>query len=78
MPTSKFSKQSDWISETIVALPPILTLKEASTLLRMHDRSVRKLVSVGRLNAIKNADGGSSRVRIPRAEVERYLRSVST
>src|SRR5260221_5305576 len=77
MSTKSRPTKSDWISETIAGQPPIMTLAEASILLRMHERSIRRLVSLGRMTAIKNADRGSSRVRIPRAEVERYLRAVT-
>jgi excisionase family DNA binding protein len=37
---------------------------------------VRRLVREGRLHAVRRAKAGSSKILIPRASVEKYLRSL--
>ena len=56
----------------------ILSVSEAADLLRCSARSVRRMLSTGRLRASKLASGGSSRLLIARAEVERLLRESTT
>lgn len=46
---------------------------EAASALGVSTRQVRRLISAGRLQASKLATGGSSRVLIARAEIERLL-----
>jgi excisionase family DNA binding protein len=50
-----------------------LTVREAAAELRCCDRQVRRLIATGRLRVEKLASGGSSRVFIRRAEIERLL-----
>ncbi len=66
----------DWIDEAIADLPPILTVKEACSVLRTCNRNLRRMISAGRLHAVRPVESGSSRLLIPRASVERYLRSL--
>lgn len=67
---------SDWIADAVASLHPLATLFEAAATLRMCTRSVRRMVATGRLKAIRSRESGSSRVLIPRVEIERYLRSL--
>lgn len=54
-------------------LPDRLTVDEAASELRCTTRHVRKLVAQGRLRGEKVSTGGSSRLLIPRREIERLL-----
>jgi excisionase family DNA binding protein len=54
-------------------LPEHLTAREAATLLRCSDRKVRRLIATGLLPKAKLANGGSSRVLIPRAALESFI-----
>ena len=66
----------DWISETVATLAPICTAKEAATVLRTSPRNLRRMVSLGRLEGVHAAEGGSSRLLVPRASIESYLRGL--
>jgi excisionase family DNA binding protein len=50
-----------------------LTLREAAKALRCSERKTRRLLATGRLRAAKLATGGSSRLLIARAEIDRLL-----
>lgn len=65
---------ADWIDDAIAALPVILTAAEAMTLLRTSKRNLYRLVASGKLRAVRPTEAGSSRLLIPRASVESYLR----
>jgi excisionase family DNA binding protein len=58
---------------TLPALPALCTLKEAASALRMSTRTVQRYIACGRLRAAR-LDSGSSRLLIPRAELERLIR----
>jgi excisionase family DNA binding protein len=55
-------------------LPTLCTVAEAATALRSSTRTVRRLLATGRLRAAKLRLGGSSRVLVPRGELERLVR----
>jgi len=63
------------LAERFPADPPRerLTVDEAAEALRCTGRHIRKLVSQGRLHGQKASTGGSSRLLIPRSEIERLL-----
>lgn len=67
--------EPSWIAETVAALPPLATMKEAATVLRTTPRNLRRHVAAGRLQAIRAEETGSSRVLFPRAEIARFLRA---
>ena len=57
-------------------LPAHLTLAEAARELRCSSKTVRRLISTGRLASSRSTEGpGSSRVLVPRAGVEALLRA---
>jgi len=65
----------DWIKEAIAELPALTTAKECASALRTTPRNLRRHIAAGRLNAIRAEETGSSRVLIPRSEIERFLRA---
>lgn len=65
----------DWIAETVSSLAPLATAAEASAVLRTSPRNLRRHIAAGRLQAIRAEESGSSRVLIPRVEIERFLRA---
>lgn len=69
------STSLDWIAETVAGLPPLVTAKEASTVLRTTTRNLRRHIAAGRIVAIRAEESGSSRVLFPRAEIARFLRA---
>lgn len=54
-------------------LPALCRLDEVATALRTSKRTVRRLIASGRLRVARLEIGGSSRVLIPRAELERIV-----
>lgn len=66
----------DWISDVVGALRPMTTTAEASSALRTSPRNLRRMIADGRLRAVRPREAGSSRVLVPRREIERYLRSL--
>ena len=66
----------DWITEAVSTLPPICTAKEAATVLRTTGRNLRRMIARGRLLGVHGAEGGSSRLLVPRASIESYLRGL--
>ena len=68
---------TDWISEAIAPLPPIATEKEAATVLRASLRTVRRLIVSGRLTATRATERDRSKVLVPRAAIEAYLRAAA-
>ena len=67
---------SDWVTETVAALPPLATVQEVCAVLRTSRRNLYRLLSSGKLNAVRPSEAGSSPHLIPRAEVARYLQSL--
>jgi excisionase family DNA binding protein len=65
----------DWIADVVAPLPALATAQEASAALRTSPRNLRRHIAAGRLQAIRAEEAGSSRVLIPRAEIERFLRA---
>ena len=70
------SKSTDWVTELVAGLPPLLTLKEVMSTLRVGDRTARRMIADVRLRALREVESGSSRIRVPRAEIERHLRGL--
>lgn len=66
----------DWISEATKDLPAITTAAEAAKVLRTSPRNLRRMVVDGRIQAIRERESGSSRVLVPRASIESYLRGL--
>lgn len=56
-------------------LPALVTVDKAAELLMVSTKTVRNWISSGRLRALKTSDG-SGRVRVPRLELERLLRTM--
>jgi excisionase family DNA binding protein len=50
-----------------------LTIKEAAERLRCSERHVRRLIALQRLSATRLTAGGSSRVMVSRASLERLI-----
>lgn len=70
------STDIDWISETVSHLAPLATANEAAKILRTSPRNLRRMLADGRIKGVRARDTGSSRVLVPRVEVERYLRGL--
>ncbi len=70
------ASSADWIAETVAALPPLVTVKEAMHLLRSSKPTVYRLAAAGRLRAVRASERGSSPMLFPRSELERFLRSL--
>lgn len=66
----------DWIADVVAQLNPLTSAAEASNALRTSPRNLRRLIAAGRLRAVRAHESGSSRVLVPRLEIERYLRSL--
>jgi excisionase family DNA binding protein len=66
----------DWISDALAAVPAIVTADEAMSVLRMSRRNFYRLTSRGVIRAHRAREAGSSRLLIPRSELERYLRGL--
>jgi excisionase family DNA binding protein len=64
-----------WISETLAGMPAILTLQEAAKALRQSTRNVRREIERNLIQPIRCE--GKSRIRIPRAELGRYLQTLA-
>jgi excisionase family DNA binding protein len=54
-------------------VPALATLPEAAHALRTSTRTMRRLISMGRLQVVKLRIGGSARVLVPRVELERLV-----
>lgn len=67
---------TDWIEDALAALPPLVTVAEAMTVLRTSRRNVYRLTATGRVKALRDQPAGSSRLLIPRSELARYLRAL--
>jgi excisionase family DNA binding protein len=65
----------DWIAETIRELKPLATASEAANVLRMSTRHLRRMITSGRITAVRARESGASRVLVPRSEIERFLRA---
>lgn len=56
-------------------LPLTLTLKEAAEHMKMHKRTVQRLIADGELKATRSRLSGGSRIIITRSEVVRWFAS---
>lgn len=70
------SSEKDWVEEAIEGLPPLLTVKEACTVLRTSARNFYRLAAAGRIYAPKSSESGPARLLVPRASIAKYLRSL--
>jgi excisionase family DNA binding protein len=57
-------------------LKPLATVAETCGVLRTSSRNLRRMIATGRLKAIRARERGSSRVLVPRVEIENYLRTL--
>lgn len=80
MPTDALTPQPNQpraaVSPATAPIAELLTIAETARMLRMSDRNLRRLIARGRIKAMRARQTGSSRVLIPREEIERYLRSL--
>ena len=76
VPRNRASTVNAWVRDTVAGLPATVTTDEACEALRMSRRNLYRIVAAGKLHARKTAEAGSSRLLIPRAEIERYLRNL--
>lgn len=65
-----------WVSDVIATCPPMMTYSDVGDVLQVSPRTVRRLIATGSLTAVRSTFSGSSGVRIPRAELGRYLASL--
>jgi excisionase family DNA binding protein len=55
------------------ARPALLTIEEVSSTLRQSKASVYRKIGAGELSAVRLGSAPSAPLRVPEAEVERYL-----
>lgn len=65
----------EWVQETVAELPPIATMEETMKFLRCSRRTLTRLLSSGRLRAVRISKGGSPQM-IPRYAIGAYLASL--
>jgi excisionase family DNA binding protein len=57
-----------------LGLPPLATVDEVAGVLRVSTRQIKRWIATGRLRAARVVPGpGTSRVLIPRAQIERLI-----
>lgn len=66
----------DWITDVIAKLPTLLTVAEVTGVLRTSRRNLYRLTAAGRIHTLRASESGSSRLLIPRASLESYLRGI--
>ncbi len=57
----------------VAELPPLIPLKQASELLAVSDRTIRRWASIGRLSVLRTTRARGGKVLIPRFQLERLL-----
>lgn len=67
---------SAWIDDLATTLPPMLSLSEVAELLRVHTRTLHRMLRDGRIRSIRHAPLPGARHLIPRGEIVRYLNSL--
>jgi excisionase family DNA binding protein len=72
MATIRTTAHPAWIADATKDCPPLLTADEASDLLRISFRTLRRYVDAGRLASVRG-NGGAARLLIPRASVADFL-----
>jgi excisionase family DNA binding protein len=65
----------DYLRELSEQLPITLDLKETAEVMKMHERSVQRLIASGELKATRSRLSGGSRLIITRSEVVRWFMS---
>ena len=65
---------TDDVLTATAGLPGVLTLREAAGLLRVSERTMRRWINSGRLQAGKTTAGNGGKLLIARAAIERILR----
>lgn len=63
----------DYLRELVEGLPLMLTLQEAAGVLRVHPRTMQRIVADQEVVAMRGKLTGPSRVIIPRSEIVRWL-----
>lgn len=71
--TRKEKPIPDYLRELATELPLTLDLKEVASVLKMHERSVQRLVASGELRASRSKLSGGSRLIFTRSEVVRWF-----
>jgi hypothetical protein len=61
------------LRELAQELPLTLNLQESADVLKMHPRSVQRLIASGELRAMRSHLSGGARIVITRSEIIRYL-----
>lgn len=59
------------MGEQAMTEPEFYTIQEFADKLRIHHNTVRKMISVGRIQAFRSGNKGKSTYRIPSTEVPR-------
>lgn len=68
------SRRSELLSQACGHLPPLCTVGEAASTFRCSPRTVKTWIAKGLLHSMRALEGpGTSRVLIPRAEIERLV-----
>jgi len=62
-----------WVGEALEGQPALMTVPEVCSTIRTSRRNLYRLIASARLESLKQTEGGSSRLLIPRESVERYL-----
>jgi excisionase family DNA binding protein len=65
-----------WIQKTIAKLEPHATTEEAMAALRCSRRTLSRLISSGRIHAVRRSPGGPSRLMITSDSIAAYLCSL--
>lgn len=77
MRTRETPNEIDWVTEALGDTAAILTAPETCKILRCGRRNLYRLIAAGRIQGLRAHDSGSSRLLIPRASVEAYLRGLA-
>jgi excisionase family DNA binding protein len=62
-----------WVEEAVAGLPVLVTTAEATKVLRTTQRNLYRWIAIGKITAVKDTCGGSTRVLIPKSALVKYL-----
>lgn len=62
-----------WLADVLAECPPLLTLDEVASLLRVDRRTVERRIAAKHFSTIRHVDSGTAARLVPRAEIGRYL-----
>lgn len=65
------------VQKTLSREPALVSVRDAATMLETSQRTVHRMIARGTLKTIRLCEGGSSRVRIAIAEIERLVEKAS-